>query len=124
MFRTFLVAATFVAAALMMTPSAEADHGRSSRYRPSYAPTPHRYIPSYRAGSVKRYIPSYQRGRFGSPVVVPGRGYGPGRSFGPGRSYVPRRSYGVPYYRSPYSSGFRGPGVSIGTRGFSLYLGR
>lgn len=118
MFRSFLIAATFVAAPLAMTPAAEADHGRSSRYRRSFAPTPHRYIPSYRAGSVKRYIPSYRRGRFGPPVVIPGR------SYGPGRRYVPRRSYGVPHYRAPYSSGFRGPGVSIGTRGFSLYLGR
>lgn len=119
MFRTFLIAAAFLAAPLLTTPTAEADHGRSSRYRPSYAPPPYRHIPSYRAGSVKRYIPSYQRGRHGPPVVIPGRGYGI-----PGRSYAPRRSYRVPSYRAPYGRGFRGPGVSIGTRGFSLYLGR
>lgn len=119
MYRSLLIAATFVAAPLLTTPAADADYGRSSRYRPSYVPAPHRYIPSYRAGSVKRYIPSYQRSRFGPPVVIPGRSDGI-----PRRSYTPRRSYRAPYYRAPYRSGFRGPGVSFGTRGFSLYLGR
>ena len=113
MFRKLFLAAAVAVTPFFVADTAQADFGISSRYRPSYLPSPYRYVPTYRAGSYYRYVPSYRLGTFGPPpVVVP-------RTPSGFRSTVPLRGY-----RTPYGFGPRGPGYGYGTRGFSLYIGR
>lgn len=125
MWKKILFSAVMFGAPLLAAAPAEADHGKSLRYRPSYRAVPHRYVPSYRAGVYQRYVPSYR-----GPVVPPVSAlrYGVPR-YGVPHYGVPR--YGVPHVPrgvrsgfSPYRFGPRGTAIGVGPRGFSLYIGR
>ncbi len=124
--KTLFLGGALLAAPLLVSATAQAEHGKTLRYRPSYQSFPHRYIPSYRSGSFHRYVPSYQRGTLGSSSRVHGRSHlrHDKSHLRHGRPHGHRAVHRHHGFRASqrFSHGRRGS--AIGARGFSLYNGR